>query len=143
MMVSSKPATGERSPSASTRVLAPRRWLETLVHPVLIARPGSPIPRSPCLGLTPFTIAGVVPVQQAVAERVLAGQVRSYAQLPLHLAGDDSVLMVAEDRLDLLHLLGEPTCLLADRRGHCLAGVTGTLSRFARLMQCHIRGLAG
>jgi hypothetical protein len=57
--------------------------------------------------------------------------------------GDDSVLMIAEDRLDLLQLLREPAGLLADRCGHCLAGVTGTLSRFARLMQGPVRGLAG
>src|SRR6266566_5528802 len=129
-------AENERAP-------APQQWPEMLVHPAPVARAGSPIPGTPSPAQKPFTVAYVAPVQQAVAERALTGQVRAYPQLPLHLAGDDGVLMIAENRLDLLHLPGEPARLHTERRGHCLTGVTGTLSRFARLMQGHVPGLAG
>jgi hypothetical protein len=44
------------------------------VHPAPVARTGRALPGWPCLSLEQFGVAGVAPIQQAVAEGVLAGQ---------------------------------------------------------------------
>ena len=116
------PGPGSRARSA---------W--TLMQPAPVARTGRALPRSPRLSLKPPAVTGVAPVQQAVAERVLAGEVCAYAQLPLRLAGNDSVLMIAEDRLDPLHLLGEPPGVGAHRREVALhAGLDRADDQFPR-----------
>jgi hypothetical protein len=55
-------------------------------------------------------------VQQPEAERVLTRQVRLHADLACHPAGDDGIVVIAEDRLDRLHPLGEPPGLEATSR---------------------------
>lgn len=80
---------------------------------------------SAMLGLKTGGVAAVTPGRQAVARRSRS-QVRADPQLRLHLAGDDGVLVIAEDRLGLLHLLGEPAGLRADRSRQCLTGVGGS-----------------
>src|SRR5215469_11679463 len=94
------------------------------------------------LRLEPFGVAGILFIQQAVAERVLPGEVRGDTQLPGHLAGDDRVLVLAEHRLDPLHLPDEPAGLPADRRDDCLTCIAGAPGRLARLVQRLVPGRA-
>ena len=54
---------------------------------------------------------------QAARLGELEPKVRADAQVPGGLAGQHRVVVVAERRLDPLHLLGEPAGLLADRGG--------------------------
>ncbi len=56
----------------------------------------------------PFGLMGLLGVQQPVAERVLAGQVRADAEIPGGLPGQHRVLVIAEHRGDPLQLPGEP-----------------------------------
>src|SRR6266567_7811964 len=70
-------------------------------------------------------------VHQPVAERVLAGQVGAHAEISFQLAGDDGILMLAEDGLQPLHLPGEPARVLAERRRDSLARVAGALRGLA------------
>src|SRR5215467_1825122 len=94
-----------------------------LARPVEAA--GGLLPGSSRLRLMPFGVAGILSIQQAVAERVLPGEVRGDTQVPGHPAGDDRVLVLTEHRLDPLHLLDKPAGLPADRRDHRLTGVAG------------------
>jgi hypothetical protein len=59
----------------------------------------------------PFGLIGLLFVQQPVAERVLAGQVRADAEIPGGLPGQHRVLMITED---------EATCFIC--RANRLAG---------------------
>src|SRR5215469_17357278 len=92
------------------------------------------------LRLEPFGVARVLFIQQAVAERVLPGEMRGDTQVPGHLAGDDRVLVLTEHRLDPLHLPDEPAGFPADRRDHCLTGVAGAPGGFARLVERFVPG---
>src|SRR5262249_9152970 len=134
------PSGGRAAPAGVTSATCQQPVF--LVHPAPVARAGCALPRSPGLGLKPLRVAGIAPVQQAVAERVLAGEVRAYAQFPLGLAGDDGVLVIAEDRLDLLHLAGEPAGPRAQPPGHPPPGVAGAPPPPARLLPGPVPGPA-
>src|SRR6266498_909978 len=116
-----------------------------LNDPTAWTRPPTNLQARPLSASTASSGAGMLASMFAVPEpeRVLTAQMRADTQFPLYLAGDDRVLVFAEDRLDLLHLLGEPAGLLAYHGGHCLACVPGPLGRLARLMQGSVPGRPG
>jgi hypothetical protein len=55
----------------------------------------------------PGPLAGVAPIEQAVAEGALTGQLRGDAEFAGDLASDHGVLVVSEHGLQLLHSPGE------------------------------------
>src|SRR5437016_2318794 len=75
-----------------------------LGHPAAAAGAGGLLPDGGGAGLEAFGLVELALVEEAVGEGVLAGQVGADAEVAGGLAGDHGVLVVAEDRLDLLHL---------------------------------------
>ena len=53
----------------------------------------------------PFGVARILLVQQAVAERVLPGEVRGDTEVPGHLAGDDRVLVLTQEPVRAAQIL--------------------------------------
>jgi hypothetical protein len=66
---------------------------------------------------------GLLLVQHAVGEPVLAVEVRRDADLAQNGAGDDGVLVVAEQFLHVLDLLDQPFRRLSQDRGSGLGGI--------------------
>src|SRR6516164_7671794 len=87
-----------------------------LLHPRAVAGAGGVLPDPPRLGLEAVGLVELALVEQAVGVRVLAGQVGADAQVPGRLPGDHGVLVITDDRWDLLHLPGEPAGGLAAGR---------------------------
>src|SRR5947207_5429220 len=102
-----------RHPEAAGLRLAGRLGL---AHPRAVAGAGGLLPDGADAGLEAFGPVVLALVEQAVGEGVLAGQVRADAEVAGRLAGDHGVLVVADDRLDLLHLPGERAGGLGGRR---------------------------
>src|SRR6185437_16197389 len=112
-----------------------------LAHPLAVAGPGGLLPDGADAGLEAFGLVVLALVEQAVGEGVLAGQVRTDAEVAGRLAGDHGVLVVADDRLDLLHLPGELARGLAGRRAGGLGRVAGPPGRLTGLVQGDVPGL--
>src|ERR1700677_2409666 len=106
-----------------------------VAEPATCVGPGGPLPDRPGPPLVLKRVAVRALIQQAEAERVLARQVSVHADLAGHPAGGDGVLVVAQDRLNRLHALGEAPGLLAEHRLHRLGRVPGALGRLPRLVQ--------
>jgi hypothetical protein len=82
------------------------------VHPAPAAGAGRALSRFPSLRLKACRVAGAAPVQQAVAERSRRPGVRlPLASVPPG-GGDDGVLVIAEDRLDLFICLANRLAFL-------------------------------
>src|SRR4029077_1347907 len=115
---------------------------EGLGHPGAVAGAGGLLPDGAGAGLDAFGLVELALVEEAGGERVLAGQVRADAEVAGGLAGDHGVLVVAEYRLDLLHLPRELLRRLAGRRAGGLGRVAGAAGRLAGLVQGDVPGLA-
>src|SRR6266700_4012059 len=113
-----------------------------LAHPGAVAGAGGLLPDRAGADLEAFGPVVLLLVEQAVGEGVLAGEMRVDAELAGGLAGDHGVLVVADDRLDLLHLPGERAGGLAGRRAGGLGRVAGPPGRLAGLVQGDVPGLA-
>ena len=96
---------------------------------------GGALPGPAGLGFEVLRAAGVLLVEDPEREGVLPGQVGLHAEIPESRAGDHAVVVVAEQRLDLLDALGEAPGLLAERGADGLGRVPGMLGRLARLVQ--------
>src|SRR5207245_3983863 len=116
--------------------------LSGLGHPGAVAGAGGLLPDGAGAGLEASGPVELARVEEAVGEGVLAGQVRADAEVAGGLAGDHGVLVVAEHRLDLLHLPRELLSRLAGRRAADLGRVAGAAGRLAGLVQGDVPGRA-
>src|SRR5215470_10560182 len=115
---------------------------EGLAHPLAVAGARGLLPDGTDAGLEAFGLVVLALVEQAVGEGVLTGQMRVDAQLAGRLAGDHGVLVVADDRLDILHLPGELAGGLARCRAGGLGRVAGPAGRLAGFVQGDVPALA-
>src|SRR5262249_9367453 len=120
-----EPKSGRTPLKTSVSVSETLFLVPSSFHPRTVAAAGGTLPDPPRLGLEASGQVKLALVEQAVGERVLAGQVGADAQVPGGLPGDHGVLVVADDRLDLLHLPGERAGGLAGRRAGRLGRVAG------------------
>src|SRR5688572_27870043 len=111
------------------------------------SQPSSPDATRPLLDLFPRGIdlgfgtpgrARLALVKQAEGERALAVALRRDRELPEHRAGDDGVLVLAEDLLKGLRRLPEPPRRSAERGGDGLGGVAQPLRGLACLVQLQL-----
>ncbi len=88
-------------------------------------------------------LAGLALVHQAVGEGVLPSRPGPSGEIKQHCPGDDAIVVVAEQLLQVLGQLGLAAGR-ADERGHCrFCGVPGPFGGFARLMDRRVTVLGG